>query len=299
MARRKTKPARARKPAKKPKPKVRGKKARRTKGPSKAAGEKKKEKKRGEGAGKEKAAATRHAASRSGGASVLTRSHTSTPTRHRGSPDAASESTAAPDRGIAASDSVRLITNADRGEGQPYPTQASDSAPPTHAMEMAAGIAEQEDRLEAVAPLLADADTVELLQRLLWWVGNPRKPRAAIVGRALHDLQSFTEELAYRRGSAAAVSHRINDKNPDHLREPIRRAMTSGKKSAEIGAALIGHLNKAWAVLEKIGLLRAAPSAGVYLIGRGVKVFDGFPDWETPEEEFPTKLTRPPRRPRS
>ena len=298
MAKRKVKPKAARKPAKKTKKAAgRGEKARPAKSPSKTAGKKKK--KRGEGAATNKTPKASRAASRSGGASVLTRRRTSTPTRDRESPDAASESTIVADPGIAASDSLRLITNVDRGEGQPYPTQASDSAPPTRAIEMAAGIAEQEDRLEAVAPLLAGVGTVELLQRLLWWVGTPRKPRAAIVGRALHDLQSFTEELAFKRGSAAAVSQRINDKNPDHLREPIRRAMTSGKKSAEIGAALIGHLNKAWAVLEKIGLLRAAPSAGVDLIGDGLKVFDGFPDWETPDEELPTKLTRPPTRPRS
>lgn len=299
MAKRKAKPAKARKPAKKTKAKVRTKKARPAKKPLKTDGQKKKKKKkRNNGAAENNAAKAGRAASRTGVATLPPR-RPGTTNRHQEARGATTEPATVSDLGIAASDDLRLLTNADRGAGEPYPTQTSGHTPPTHVEEIAAVVAEREDQLEEIAPRLVDADEDELLQHALWWAGSARLPRAAIVGRALRDLRSFTEELASKRGTAAEICQRINDQNPAHLRDAIRRVIASSKASEDVGAALVGHLNRAWAVLEQLGLLRAAPRAGVYLIGRGPTVFDGFPEWTTPDEPLPEKPTRPPTRPRS
>jgi len=296
VAKRKAKPANARKPANKTKSKVRTKKARPTKKPLKTDGQKKK--KRNNGAAENNAAKAGRAASRTGVATLPPR-RPGTTNRQREARGATTEHAAPSDLDIAAIDDLRLLTNADRGAGEPYPTQTSGHTPPTHVEEIAEFVAEREDRLEEIAPRLVDADEGELLQHALWWAGSARLPRAAIVGRALRDLRSFTEELASKRGTAAGICQRINDQNPAHLRDAIRRVIGSSKASEDVGAALVGHLNRAWAVLEQLGLLRAAPRAGVYLIGRGPTVFDGFPEWTTPDEPLPEKPTRPPRRPRS
>jgi len=203
------------------------------------------------------------------------------------------------DRSIAAIDDLRTITHVDQAAGASCPTQTDEYAPPTRAAQIAEGVAEQEDRLEQVTPVPVDTSKDELLRLALWWAGRRRQPRAAIVGRALHDLQSFTEELAYDRGTADRICRQIRRRNPLHLKPRLHAQLDSKKDQELIDSALVGVLNPSWAVLEKLGLLRAAPRAGVYLIGRGPTVFDGFPDWTTLDEKFPEKPTRPPRRPRS
>jgi hypothetical protein len=177
--------------------------------------------------------------------------------------------------------------------------QTGEHAPPTRAAQIADGAAEQEDRLEEIAPHFVDADEDDLLREALWWAGRARLPRAAIVGRALHDLKSFTEELASKRGTADKVCREIRKRNPLHLRNQVHAQLDSKKDQKDIDSALVGLLYTACAVLEKLQLLHAAPHAGVYLIGRGQKVFKGFPDWKTVDEPWPEKPTRPPKRPRS
>jgi len=177
--------------------------------------------------------------------------------------------------------------------------QTGEHAPPTHLDRIAEGVAEQEDRLEEVAPQLVDADKDDLLRAALWWAGRRRQPRAAIVGRALRDLQSFTEELAYKRGTADRICRKIRNENRLQLSPKIHAHLDSKKDQELIDSALVGALNPSWAVLEKLGLLRAAPRAGVYLIGRGPTVFHGFPEWTDVDEPWPKKPTRPPKRPRS
>jgi hypothetical protein len=112
-------------------------------------------------------------------------------------------------------------------------------------------------------------------------------------------LKSFTEELASRRGTAVRICGEIQRHKAVHLRAAILKALASEKPQERIDSALVGHLNKAWAVLEKLGYLQAAPRAGVYLTGLGQRVFNGFPDWKRVDEPWPTGPTRPPRRPRS
>lgn len=249
--------------------------------------------------GKNASSARGRAASKAGPATLLPPRQSRLPHQQRDTGGGAAESVTKSDFGVALNDQLRSLTNVDRGECERYPTQTNDHSPPTRIEEIAEVAAEQGDRLEETAKRLVDADKDDLLREALWWAGTSRLPRAAIVGRALHELKSFTEELAFKRGTAAEICQKIKDKNADHLRAPIKRAMASGKDSAMIDSSLIGLLNKAWTVLEKLDLLRAAPSAGVYLIGRGPTVFDGFPEWGRSDEELPEKPNRPPRRPRS
>lgn len=239
------------------------------------------------------------AASRAGSAVLLPPMRPRTKDRRQEKRDTAGKAGATSDRSIAAIDDLRTITHVDQAAGGSCPTQTDEHAPPTRAAQIAEGVAEQEDRLEEARPLLVDANKDELLQAALWWAGRRRQPRAAIVGRALHDLQSFTEELAYKRGTADRICRKIRHHDRLQLGPKLQAHLDSKKDQELIDSALVGVLNPSWAVLEKLGLLRAAPHAGVYLIGRGPTVFDGFPDWTTLDEKFPKKPTRPPRRPRS
>jgi hypothetical protein len=197
---------------------------------------------------------------------------------------------------------VRLINNMDRKEHQREPLQTGVDKPPEHIGQVADGVAEQEDRLELIAPELTNADTNKLLQLSLWWAGGMRLPRAAFVGRALHELKSIDEELAPIRGTADKICQRIRRNNANQLRLRITQVMdrhSKGTMSAEDAAsALVGHLNKTWAVLEALGLLKAAYPAGVYLVGDGLTVFDGFPDWKKVDDKLPKKPARPPKTPR-
>lgn len=239
------------------------------------------------------------AASRVGSATLVPPKPPRTTPRSNKTKDVVGEAVPASDRGIAGIDDVRLINHADRAAGESCPTQTGEHDPPTHTARIAEGADEQEDRLDEVAPRLDDANNDELLRAALWWADTPRKPRAAIVGRALHELKSFDEEWAFRRGTADKICREIRNHNPLQLRPEIHAQLDSTKDQEKIDSALVGLLNRAWAVLEKFDLLRAAPRAGVYLIGRGLKVFDGFPDWNKPDEPMPKKPTRPPKRPRA
>jgi hypothetical protein len=289
VAKRRKKPATAKKPAKK-KANARPKKG--------AAAEKPSNKRKG-GAKRGGTAAPNKAASRAGSATLLPPKRPRTTARSHEMKDTAGEAVTTSNRGIAGIDEVRMINHADQAAGGSCPTQTGEHAPPTNAVQIAGFVAEQGDRLKEIADRLADADKDELLRLALWWADTPRKPRAAIVGRALHELKSFDEEWAFRRGTADKICREIRRHNRLQLRPQIHAQLDSKKDQEKIDSALVGLLNRAWAVLEKLDLLRAAPSAGVYLIGRGLKVFDGFPDWNKPEEPMPKKPMRPPRKPRS
>ncbi len=239
------------------------------------------------------------AVTRAGSATLLPPNRPRPTTRSQNIGAAAGNKVTTSDRDIAAIDAARAFSNADRIAGGSCPMQTGEHAPPTHLDQIAEGVAEQEDRLEEVAPHLVDADEDELLRMALWWAGRARLPRAAIVGRALHDLKSFNEELASKRGTADKICREIRRRNRLHLRKEIHDNLDSEKDQEDIDSALAGLLNTACAVLEKLRLLQAAPHAGVYLIGRGPKVFKGFPDWSKVDEPWPEKPTRPPRRPRS
>jgi hypothetical protein len=244
-------------------------------------------------------AAPDKAASRVGSTTLLPPMRPRTKDRSQEKGGTAGKAVATSDRSITAIDDLRTITHVDQAAGGSCPTQTDEHSPPTHTLQIAEGVAEQEDRLEEARLRLVDANKDELLQAALWWAGRRRQPRAAIVGRALHDLQSFTEEMAYKRGTADRICRKIRHHNRLQLSPTIHAQLDSKKDQELIDSALVGALNPSWAVLEKLGLLRAAPRAGVYLIGRGPTVFDGFPEWTDVDEPWPKKPTRPPRRSRS
>ena len=289
MAKQKKKSATSKKPAKK-KAKARPKKNTSAKKPST---------KRNKGEKRRGATAPDKAAIRAGSATLLPPMRPRTKDRSQEKSDTAGKAVITSDRGIAAIDASRTINHVDLAAGRSCPTQTGEQAPPNHAARIAKEAHKQEDRLDEVAPRLVDANKDELLRAALWWAGTAREPRAAIVGRALHELKSFKEEVAFRRGTADQICREIRKRNPLHLRVQIHAQLDSKKDQEDIDSALVGYLNKAWAVLERIGYLRAAPRAGVYLNDLGKKVFNGFPDWKTVDEPMPKKPTRPPSKPRS
>lgn len=292
MARRRRKPAAPKKPVKKKKKKATAQQKR--KKPSR-----KPRAKRKKGVTRRDSTTPDKAASRVGSATLLPPKRPRTKPRSYETKGTTGEAVTTPDRDIAGIDDLRAINRVDQAAGGSCPTQTDEHALPIHATQIAEGAAEQEDRLEEARPLLVDANKDELLRLALWWADTPRKPRAAIVGRALRDLESIDEERARNRGTADRICREIRKRNPLQLRPKIHAQLDSKKDAEKIDAALVGLLNRAWAVLEKLGLLRAAPRAGVYLIGRGPTVFDGFPDWNEPDEPMPKKPTRPPSKPRS
>ncbi len=290
MAKRKKKPAATKKPVKK-------KKASAT--PRKRTPAKKQSEKPKDAAKRGGAAEPSRAAGRAGSATLPPPTRPRTTTHNQRAGGTARELVTSSDPDTTVIDAVRALNNADRVAVGSCPMQTGEHAPPTNAVQLAKNVAENEDRLEGIAPDLVDANKDEVLRKALWWAGTARLPRAAIVGLALHELESFTEEFASKRGTAVAICVKIHDRNAAHLRVVTRKALQSKQKQERIDAALVGHLNKAWAVLEKLDLLRAAPRAGVYLIGRGEKVFKGFPQWTDVDEPWPKKPTRPSKRPRS
>jgi hypothetical protein len=154
---------------------------------------------------------------------------------------------------------------------------------------------------ESEAPA-ASSDTVSLdeYRELVWRFGPARLPRAAIVGRALHELGAVTEERAQ---SHAQVCSRIQHAGPGHLRPEIVRALaavgTAGDSSKPV-RSLANLLKSAIECLGALGwlALRPMPRGGSYLQGKGIEVFDGFPAWSRQEEETPA-LVRPGRRRRA
>ena len=292
MARRRKKPATPKKPVKKKKKKATAQQKR--KKPSR-----KPRAKRKKGVTRRDSTTPGKAASRVGSATLVPPKRPRTKPRSHETKGTEGEAVTTSDRDIAGIDDLRVINRVDQAAGGSCPTQTDEHALPIHATQIAKGADEKEDRLEEIADELADADKVKVDRHAVWWTGTARLPRAAIVGRALHDLKSFSEELASKRGTAAGICLKINDENPEHLREAIKRAMVSGKDSDVIDAALIGLLNKACAVLQKQGYLDSAPRAGFYLNSDGQMVFKGFPDWKTVDEPWPNKPTRPPSKPRS
>jgi hypothetical protein len=300
VAKRKKKPTTAKKPPKKPPKKPTKKPTKKTDAPPKkgTAKEKPSDKPK-DGAKLGGAAEPDRAASRAGAATLLPPTRPRTTTRSQKTGGTASGPVTSSDRDTPAIDAVRMINNADRVTGGSCPMQTGEHAPPTHAVQIAEGAAEQEDRLEEIAPHLSDADKDDLLRAALWLADRARLPRAAIVGRALHELKSFTEADASSRGTADQICEKINHHNNAHLSKAIQRVRSSSKDPAHISAALAGHLKRAWLVLQELKVLKAAYRSGVYLNGVGQRVFDGFPDWNKPDEKLPEKLTRPPKRSRS
>jgi len=198
VARQRKKPATPKKPVKKKKKKATAQQKR--KKPSR-----KPRAKRKKGVTRRDSTTPDKAASRVGSATLVPPKRPRTKPRSHETKGTAGEAVTTPDRDIAGIDDLRVINRVDQAAGGSCPTQTDEHALPIHATQIAKGAAEKEDRLEEIADELADADKVTVDRNALWWTGTARLPRAAIVGRALHDLKSFSEELASKRGTAAGI----------------------------------------------------------------------------------------------
>ena len=194
-------------------------------------------------------------------------------------------------------DNMRLVSNLDTPAGLDHPQPSREHGPPPDVASLVASLEQKDRQLEEIEDRLKRAAEIEKYQLALWWAGGVRLPRPAIVGRALHETKSLSEEDAYKNGSANKICDKIADHNRAHLSSAIQRAMAPGLKSKVRIAKLVGLLNRAWAVLEALELLKAAEGGGVYLVGKGPAVFDGFPDWSRPDEKPPKKPSRPKTKP--
>jgi hypothetical protein len=194
-------------------------------------------------------------------------------------------------------DNMRLINNLDMAAGSDHPEPSREHGPPPDVASLMASLEQKDRQLEEIEDRLKRAPKPETYRLSLWWAGGVRLPRPAIVGRALHETKSFSEEKASKNGSANVICQKIADNNRAHLSSAIQRAMAPGLKSKVRIAKLVGLLNRAWAVLEALELLKAAEGGGVYLVGQGPAVFDGFPDWSQPDEKPPKKPSRPKTKP--
>jgi hypothetical protein len=203
--------------------------------------------------------------------------------------------------GVESADVLRVINNVDRMEVGLPPMPSYATMRPVHATNVAETAAEQERRLKEAMPAAKSSADLDLMRLALWWAGGERLPRAAFVGRALHELKSFDEEFAGVRGTAFKICDWINGKNRKLLRKAMIGALDKHATlpAATLDSKLTPPLRPGLLVLERLLLLKAAYRKGVYLTEHGAEVFDGFPDWNTPDEPLPEKLSRPEKPPRS
>lgn len=137
--------------------------------------------------------------------------------------------------------------------------------------------------------------SLDELRELVWLMGPARRPRSAIVGRALHDLRAVSETTAKIN---VDICDRIAKVGSHHLRNEIVEALDRLRNTVNSSGAtrdLANLLEKAvnylgdrgWIALRAVNL-----GGGAYLQGDGINLFDGFPAWGCRDEE-PPKLFRP------
>lgn len=195
--------------------------------------------------------------------------------------------------GLAFIDQQRVINNLDRDSWADAPTSTGPGIyhKPTNAHLVAHHAAQLEGELERGAAAIEAATGINLKRRLMWHLGLARKPRAVVVGRALHELCATSWENASRGENYAIVNH-IKTRGPHHLSKTITKVLRTydSKAAAAAGATLAPHLRRALDLLQAYGWLKAR-TRGVYLDGDGLTLFVDFPDWAWLDEE-PPKLHR-------
>ena len=188
---------------------------------------------------------------------------------------------------------------------------------------VADAVAEREAKLKLAATHFASASGDDAWREAIWWAGGFRFPRAAFVGRALHDLGCVNEKKGRKEGTNLAIADRIRCQNARQLKPQIIRDLEylneekkppprppspssegagSKKKepdSSDWNASLTSLLAKRLVVLQELDLLKGTYRGGAYLVGDGPRIFDGFPDWNRVDDELADRLTRPKTRPRS
>ncbi len=155
--------------------------------------------------------------------------------------------------------------------------------------EVTAGLPAVEARAAQAGGLGALAERRELI----WLIGPARRPRSAIVGRALSDGAAISEVagMTYMR-----IADLIRVSGLHHLREEIRAALaTYDAAPARHARTLAGLLESAVLYLGAMNFLQLAWRQGMFLVGDGPVIFEGWPEWGRRDEE-PPALQRPRRR---
>ena len=146
--------------------------------------------------------------------------------------------------------------------------------------------------LPAVEAQAGGLGELAVLRELIWLIGPARRPRSAIVGRALSDGAAISETagMTYLR-----ITERIRVSGLHHLREEIRAALaTYDAAPARHARTLAGLLESAVRYLGEMMVVQLGRRQGMYLIGDGPVIFEGWPEWERWDEE-PRALGRPGR----
>jgi hypothetical protein len=193
--------------------------------------------------------------------------------------------------GLAFIDQQRVINNLDRERWGAAPTPTGHAHEPANARLVAHHAARLEDELDRGAAAIAAMDSDNRQRELLWGLGLARKPRAAIVGRALFELHATSWENA-SQGKNDRIANHIRIRGPHHLSKTITEVLRTydSKASTAAGATLAPHLRRALELLQHYDWLKAR-TQGVYLDGDGLTLFVDFPDWSRRDEE-PGKLRR-------
>jgi hypothetical protein len=196
-------------------------------------------------------------------------------------------------KGLAFIDQQRVINNLDREPGGEAPTPTGPGHEPANARFVAHHAVRLEGELDHGAEAIKALEGENRQRRMMWDLGCARKPRAVVVGRALHELRATSWEDA-SRGENYAIVNRIHTRGPHHLNETLANLLRShdSKASTDATAALATHVNPALELLQAYGWLKAR-TRGVYLVGDGLTLFVNFPDWAWQDEE-PPKLRRIP-----
>lgn len=203
--------------------------------------------------------------------------------------------------GLAAADQQRVLNNLDRSSGTSEPMQTGSTHPPSNAKFVATHAELMEGELERGASAIAKLRDQQLVARLLWDLGLARKPRAAIVGRAIYELGAKSQEDAFKAKNNNIAGHINIAGKKHHLSVKLRNLIDNmtTKDGEDYSSALAGYLIRPLVLLQKYGYLQAS-RPGVYLVGDGLTTFVDFPRWEWHDEEGEQKLHRPPpTRPRS
>ena len=148
------------------------------------------------------------------------------------------------------------------------------------AAEVAAALAGVEDQAQRQQGPLGE---LAAYREMVWLIGPARRPRSAVVGRAVLEADGVSEARATTNERAARI---ILERAPHHLREeftdPLRDYISAPARHSRTLANLLGT---AVSYLCEIHLVRLGARQGMFLTGRGPVVFEGWPEWERRDEE--------------
>lgn len=146
--------------------------------------------------------------------------------------------------------------------------------------EVAAALPEVEDQAQQQQGHLAE---LVAYREVLWLVGLARRPRSAIVGRALAQAGGVGETTPRTYEQVCTV---IQRNGRHHLREEFRIPLEGYQHSAAANARTLSNLlGPAVTYLCELDLVRLGQRKGMYLVGRGPELFEGWPEWGRRDEE--------------